>query len=245
MAFSRCCFIFLKRLAPFFYESMADEMPLSKKTKYVREPKQGRSSASLERLLNASREVLAEKSYAEFTLQEVSKRSAVSIGSMYCRFSGKEDLIRQVQQREIKLMDDDFSLRIHSLRRQELKLLELVPALIREFGEFLRKYKDILRPFMEVALVDEVIAKTGGESFHHTKEDFVRLIMECRDEIPHADPDRAVTVFFNLIYASLARYLGFGSIEELNKEVVWDTLLDDLTQVGLCYLLVDPKNINR
>ena len=64
---------------------------------YIREPKQSRSKASLERLLKSAAELLTEKGYAEFTLQEVSARAQVSIGSIYNRFKSKDDLIRQIQ----------------------------------------------------------------------------------------------------------------------------------------------------
>lgn len=215
------------------------------KTEFVREPKQTRSRASLERLLKAAKELLAEKGYSEFTLQEVSKRARVSIGSIYCRFSGKEDLIRQVQLSEVTLMDNEFAVIVNTLRRKQLKLRDLVPELTREFGDFLRRHKGVLRPVMEVALVDEVIAKTGSEHFQHSMEDYKRLVLECRDEIRQPDPERAVDICFRVTYASLARYLGLGTIEELNKDTAWDTLLDELSQVALYYLLGDPQKLHH
>ena len=69
---------------------------------YLKEPKQNRSKASLERLLNAACELLTENGYKDFTLQEVSKRAKVSIGSIYNRFKSKEDLIRLLQVRELE-----------------------------------------------------------------------------------------------------------------------------------------------
>lgn len=212
-------------------------------TDFVREPKQTRSKATLERLLKAAKDLLAEKGYGEFTLQEVSKRSKVSIGSIYCRFSGKEDLIRQVQLSEVTAMDDEFAVIVNTLRRKQLKLRELVPELTREFGNFLRRHKGVLRPVMEVALIDPVIAKTGSEHFKHSVEDYKRLILECRTEIRQTDAERAVDTCFRVTYASLARYLGLGTIEELNKDTDWDSLLEDLSQVALYYLLGDPKKL--
>ena len=51
----------------------------------AREPKQDRSRASFERVLDAATTLLAEKGYSEFMLQELSNRSKVSIGSIYGR----------------------------------------------------------------------------------------------------------------------------------------------------------------
>jgi len=61
------------------------------KVALAREPKQDRSRASFERVLDAATALLAERGYSEFTLQELSRRSKVSIGSIYCRVSGKDD----------------------------------------------------------------------------------------------------------------------------------------------------------
>ena len=72
---------------------------------YLKEPKQNRSKASLERLLNAACELLTENGYKDFTLQEVSKRAKVSIGSIYNRFKSKEDLIRLLQVRELETLE--------------------------------------------------------------------------------------------------------------------------------------------
>ena len=57
----------------------------------VRPPKQKRSQESLERVLQAGAEVLLDVGYEGFTLQEVSKRSGVSIGSIYACL-GEKDL---------------------------------------------------------------------------------------------------------------------------------------------------------
>src|SRR5262245_26618965 len=71
----------------------------------AREPKQDRSRASFERVLDTATALLAEKGYSEFTLQELSRRSKVSIGSVYCRVNGKDDLIRLVQVRTLDRLD--------------------------------------------------------------------------------------------------------------------------------------------
>ena len=61
-----------------------------------RRPQQGRSKASLERMLFAARELMLERQSEEFTLQDVSARGNVSIGSIYLRFESKDNLVRAV-----------------------------------------------------------------------------------------------------------------------------------------------------
>src|SRR6476619_367331 len=62
----------------------------------VRPPKQKRSQESLERVLAASMELLAEEGFDAFTIQDVSRRADVSVGAIYARFGNKESLLRAV-----------------------------------------------------------------------------------------------------------------------------------------------------
>lgn len=210
---------------------------------YAREPKQDRSKASLERLLQAASELLAERGYAEFTLQDVSKRAKVSIGSIYNRFSGKDDLIRELQERELHAMEVEAAVLINKLRRKDLRLKKLLPLITREFGFFLKRHSPILRPMMEIACIDEVVAKKGKEHFEQNIGDFERLILERRSEITQENPERAVHICFQIIYASLARYLGLGTVPEVVGEGNWDRLLDDVSRVSLHFLLGHPDQL--
>lgn len=210
---------------------------------YAREPKQNRSRESLERLLTAASEVLAEKGYNEFTLQDASKRSQVSIGSIYNRFSGKVDLIREVQERELQKMDVETAIIVNRLRREELPLRKLVPTLTREFANHLRNHSRILRPLMEVAGVDEVVAQNGKKHFAQNIGDFERLLLERKSEITQSNPERAVQICFQIIYAPVARFLGLGTLGEVMGEGDWDTLIDDLSAVALHFLLGHPDQL--
>jgi AcrR family transcriptional regulator len=56
----------------------------------IRPPLQRRSQESLERVLAAGLEVLIDVGFEGFTLQEVSRRAGVSIGSIYARVPSRE-----------------------------------------------------------------------------------------------------------------------------------------------------------
>src|SRR5215471_6700400 len=67
----------------------------------LRPPLQIRSRESLERVLDAGEKLLIEKGWDGFTVQEVSRRAGVSIGSIYARAPNKEALIFAVYDRTI------------------------------------------------------------------------------------------------------------------------------------------------
>ena len=212
-------------------------------TEFHREPKQSRSRASLERLLRAAADLLIEKGYAEFTLQEVSKRANVSIGSIYNRFNSKENLIRQVQRNELEALEVDSAVAINMIRRQNLKLRQLVPAVIRQYGDILRKDQGILRPLMEISVVDEVVREIGKQHAWQNTEDFLKLLLECKDEITQPDPTRAVHRGVMYAYSALSRFLGLGFVDSTSGEEDWDEMLEDLSEITLHYLLGHPDNI--
>ncbi len=213
------------------------------KASLAREPKQDRSRASFERVLDAATELLAERGYSEFTLQELSRRSKVSIGSIYCRVSGKDDLIRLVQVGALDRLDIEQATFINRLRRQELPLRELVPETVSQFGRFLRKHAAILRAFMELAAQDSVAAEVGQKHFNQALHDFRLLLLERRGEIRHADPEHAIEACFHVVYAALGRRLGLGTVGHEPEQGNWDQLLEDLSLMALFFLLGDPQQV--
>lgn len=212
---------------------------------YLKEPKQNRSKASLERLLNAACELLTENGYKDFTLQEVSKRAKVSIGSIYNRFKSKEDLIRLLQVRELETLEVETAMVITRIRRKQLKLRLLVPEVITEYANLLKTHKGILRPLMEISAVDEVVATYGKTHAAQNIADFIQLLLERKEEISQPDPARAVDHIFKVVYAALARYLGLGIMDGVSGEGDWEELLDDLSQITLHYLLGHPDNLKE
>src|SRR5687768_10132776 len=67
----------------------------------LRPPLQNRSRKSLERVLDAGQKLLEEEGWEGFTVQEVSRRAKVSIGSIYARAASKEALILAVYDRAV------------------------------------------------------------------------------------------------------------------------------------------------
>src|SRR5262245_53720095 len=55
--------------------------------------KQARSQKTLDRFLQATREILCEKEFAEITVAEIVQRAGSSCGAFYARFPSKEALL--------------------------------------------------------------------------------------------------------------------------------------------------------
>ena len=207
----------------------------------ARAPKQERSRASFERVIEAATAILRERGHADFTLAEVSRRSKVSIGSIYCRIDGKDALVHIVQQRVYQQLEREFAEIVNRLRRQSLPLRKLIPPLVRDDAELYRRYGSIFNAMFALAPDDPVIAATGKHAYANAEMDFKLLLLEHRDEITHPDPEHAARFAYAMAWDLIARRLGFGSRGGMS-EGDWRELLDDLAVATLAVLLIDPAD---
>jgi AcrR family transcriptional regulator len=190
-------------------------------------------------------EVMLERDgYSGFTLQTLSKRAKVSIGSIYHLFSNKQELIRELQVRFLERVEQEHALVINELRRDRLPLKKLLPAAVRDYGEHLRNISPLLRVFMQVAPTDALIAANGKKYYSQSMKDFELLILDRRDEIRHPDPEHAVATCYTVMYSVIGRYLGLGTTPDVMGEGDWNALLDEVSLMLLHYLLGNPADVD-
>lgn len=207
----------------------------------LRAPVQGRSKASYERMLAAAEALMAAAGSDEFTLQEVSKKGKVSIGSIYNRFESKDALLHAVQLRVLERVDRQMGAMLDEARNGASTLDQLVVALTRAVGETLKENADIMRPLMLRATNDPLVAATGKASFVTTANAVKGALLLHSGEMKQPDPVRAVDSAFRILYATIARYLGFGSATTAAWEGDWDVLLQDLSRMIAAFLVTPPS----
>jgi len=211
---------------------MNAEMPISA----VRVPQQGRSRASFERMLKAAEELMAERGSVDFTLIEVGKRGKVSIGSIYCRFDSKDDLVRAVQARVLERVNVVQFEAIEKARAEASDLVALVEILVEGTAETLRRFADVLRPLMLRASTDPQVAEVGKARYGEVAAAVREALLEHRDEIRQPDAERAVDSAYRILYGPIARHLGFGSSMEAAWEGDWTILKEDLARMIAAFL---------
>ena len=218
-------------------------------TSHARTPKQRRSRESYERMIEGAVEILREKGLEGLTLSEVSRRSHVSIGSIYCRVPSKEHLLREIQARVLREMEHELAMLVNRVRRRMLPLRELVPVLVRELALHLRRHAVLLNSFMQQAQRDPHMAVEGRRSYSQAMLDFKLLLLEHQREFGHPDPERATSACFIIVYGTLARYLGLGAIPGEHSgagEGDWKQLVEDLGLMALAFLTArQPLNGGR
>ncbi|UAJ11086.1 TetR/AcrR family transcriptional regulator [Glacieibacterium megasporae] len=202
----------------------------------VRVPQQGRSRASFERMLVAAEELMAERGTDDFTLNEVGKRGKVSIGSIYCRFDSKDDLVHGVQARVLERVNREQLEFVERARAETSDLIVLVERLVEGTAETLRRFADVMRPFMLRASTDPVVASLGKARYAEVANAVQSALLDYRSEIRQPDPERAVQSSYRILYSAIARYLGFGSSMGSAWDGDWEVLKEDLARMIAAFL---------
>jgi AcrR family transcriptional regulator len=198
-------------------------------------------------MIEAAIEILQEDGLHALTLAEVSRRSRVSIGSIYCRVKGKEDLIRAVQSVALAEMEKEFAALVNRVRRRALRLRELVPAIVRELALYLRRHATLLTALMQSGAQDPLVEAAGRKAFQQNALDFRLILLERHAEFRHPEPERAAATCFMVVYGALARYLGLGAAGAADgaREGDWNLLVEDLGLMALAFLVVDLHQMSQ
>lgn len=198
-------------------------------------PQQDRSRRTLERIENATLELIAERGVEATTVQDIVRRARSSVGSFYARFPGKEDLLRHLEERVWRTARERFD---EELEARELAgvsltgilepLVELVLRTVREDGRQ-RRVLDLRTG------ADERGA--GMRSFQAYILSRLRpLLLERETEILHPIPERAVDLGFAAVVGAI-RVLEDGTLEEGARAGLTDeSVIHELARLYRSYL---------
>jgi AcrR family transcriptional regulator len=204
----------------------------------IRPPQQRRSQESLERLLQAGFDVLQEQGFTGFTLQEVSSRADVSIGSIYARVPSREALILAIYEREMAWTLEEEPQQIELARSLEgSSPRERIQALVRSEVTTMLSHADTLRVFMRGASSFPEIWDRGAVKSQMTGKTFKDCVLGVREHIDHPDPELAVDIAWRMIYCTVARRITHGPRFESRRAVTEKQLTAELERAVAKYLL--------
>jgi AcrR family transcriptional regulator len=217
-------------------KARTDDAPKPARESLNKKPQQDRSKASLERMLSAARELMLERGNEEFTLQEVSQRGNVSIGSIYLRFESKDNLVRSVigeADRDIAAAEGAM---FEDLQANCLSLGEFVPRFVEAYAEVLRTKAPLLRLSMERASFDPLVSVHGKARANEAAAAATSAMLVYKSEVAGPDQKTKAESAFHVIFATLARRLSLGSTAESVEENDWELLKRELGKMCLAYL---------
>jgi AcrR family transcriptional regulator len=210
----------------------------------LRPAKQARSSQTLDRILLAARELLYEKEFEEITVAEIVLRARSSCGAFYARFPSKEALLPALYdaysrglQTEATVWSDPSAWGERSLKDRVARMVRFV----------IRDYR-AARPFMRpLALYARQHPHAISPENRHLSSEKHRaactFLSECRDEITHPDPERAVELVAYFIPAIGRDKILFGDAPHASAVQIEDIALEEeLIRMALNYLCCTPTS---
>lgn len=200
-----------------------------------RKPQQGRSKASLERMLMAAEKLMIERGNEEFTLQEVSQTGNVSIGSIYLRFDSKDNLVRAVISDHLERLEAEEDKLLAAVTKAD-KLDQFVADYVGAYAELLKEHAPLLRLTMQRAASDPLVSVPGKRAALRFAELSTAAMMAYADEMKGGDKELKANSSYHIIFAMLARQLSLGSTGESVHNSDWQQLKRELGRMCLAYL---------
>lgn len=190
----------------------------------------------MERMLAAARALMLERSNEDFTLQEVSKRGRVSIGSIYLRFESKDNLVRAVlaeATRELIQVEEEM---FDRLAAECTTLDAFMPRYVQDYAEVLHGHAPLLRLAMMRAEHDPLVSGPGRRAAQHAFEQATAAMLRYAGEFGGTDVENRASSAYYVVFATLARQLSLGSTAESVTDYDWDQLKRELGKMCLAYL---------
>jgi len=202
-------------------------------------PRQARSRATLERILDALQDLLRTKRFEEITVRELVERSETSTGSFYARFPTKETLLPALYDRY------DTELRRSTSRRSsapdDTSLEEVVRGIARRVVDRMLERRWLTRAVSLHArqhpelLPDELLARR-----RELHAEWRAQLLRHSDRISHPNPEIAVAFGLFMMITAIREKLVFADAPHASSfELSPDRLADEGARALLGYLGVE------
>ncbi len=184
---------------------------------------------SRERILAAAEAQLREEELELFSIDRVLERAEVTVGTFYRTFSGKEALLRAVQDRLYSRMQPAI---LEALKAEESVSESLEEAADHAFGVMIDHVLEeaaLCRAFMMLSSLDSNLRDTFRQAHIQRRDALTAVLEQHRDEINHPDPDMAIHHAYHLYLATIHGRLAFmrpgaGPIFGVSNDIFFDQL---------------------
>lgn len=193
-------------------------------------PQQARSRAALERLLTAAEEVLATQGLDEFTIAAVAERAGVSVGGVYRRFTGKEQLLEAVIERALQELQAATTT---ALQDAQPSLSGVITAFVRALAAYFNRLGIVY-----AAVIGGVRAEDNRERGLAAVTAVQRLFLDAAlaysAEITHKAPSTALTTVLRTVLAAAVHR---AAVVKLWPDgLSWDQWADEIAYMTTTYL---------
>jgi AcrR family transcriptional regulator len=197
----------------------------------LRPPQQARSRAALQRLLASAEHVLINDGPEELTIARVAEHAGVSVGGVYRRFAGKEQLIDAVKQALAERLEDSMAT---ALENAGPSLEGVVDALATALSETLDESARLIPAILAGGRTADP-PQEGLRIFTDLRQRFFDAAAPYRDQIRHPDPDVALEMAFRNVIGAGAHRAAMTTW--LPDGLTWQRWAREITDMAAGYLV--------
>ncbi|OXM51732.1 TetR/AcrR family transcriptional regulator [Amycolatopsis alba] len=190
-----------------------------------RPPQQARSRESLQKVLAAAEHVLASQGIEEFTVGAVAEQAGMSVGAIYRRFAGKNQLLYAVKDQLLGQLETSVS---EALRAAEPGLSGIVGAFVQALADTFARHDRIFPELLDNQRAEG--RDRGLQALATIQDEFVEAARSCAG----ADRERAVRVVSRTIIGSCVHRAASGRFWP--DDLSWSEWAGETTGMALAYL---------
>jgi AcrR family transcriptional regulator len=206
---------------------------------WVRPTHQARSQETLERLLEAAEEVVAEKGFDNATVSEIVRRAKSSVGSMYARFQDKDSLLVCLHERFCEQALATSAAALDPIRWEGATIGEIFASAIPFVVHVYQLKRGLIRAFIVRGSTDHPFAERAARVSHEISQQLVTLLEARREEIRHPDPALAIDFGLRLMFDTLDSATLNADVQRTLFKLSPQQVAEELTRTFLSYLGVE------
>jgi AcrR family transcriptional regulator len=192
-------------------------------TERVRKPRQDRSQASMERILDAFEKLLRKGSYESITINDIAAESATGAGSIYARFDGKRSILLALHSRTRDGARKYFQSLFNANVRTDESLNAAVERVVRGMFAWHKRRRSVIRTSM---LLDDADIYQGiSMSFGTWTEQLAQLMLARGAALAEAQALVAATAILQVTTAALQQWVIFGRTAPVGRALSDEELI--------------------
>ncbi len=204
--------------------------------RWVRPPRQARSQATLERILDAAEALTLEKSFDETPISEIVRRAESSVGAFYTRFEDKDALLNALYDRYYEQAIATANTALDPERWRGAQIPELLSEVVRFLVEIYRERSGLLRTFGARGSVDSEFKLRSERLSDEVSSRLAVLLLERRDEIRHPQPELGIRFGFVIVLSALDNAVLCDEVRSSDLSLSSEHFAAELARNYLAYL---------
>ena len=165
----------------------------------VARPKQARSEATLQRILEAAEGLIAKKGFAEISIPEIVQRAHSSVGGFYARFKDKNALLRALEERFFRRLSDRLDRVSDPAAWAGADLEDLIRGLIHELVSAADEERHLMGAMLARGTTDPELRNETVRFRRDVAQRITPLFVAHASRVRHPDPAMAVAQLYRRV----------------------------------------------